>query len=85
MRLDPVNEKRFNNSRRLKVILPTLSKSPVSVLQDIGDNDMSVARIMYYGDRLTIGVTSISGVETNEDPIRDARFVQVGCETFFAG
>ena len=85
MRLDPVNEKRFKQFASLKSDFTNFIEEPVSVLQDIGDNDMSVARIMYYGDRLTIGVTSISGVETNEDPIRDARFVQVGCETFFAG
>ena len=85
MRLDPVNEKRFEEFALLKSDFTNFvpGQDPVETLQDIGDNDMSVARIMYYGDRLTIGVTAINGVETNEDPIREARFVSVGCEEFF--
>lgn len=87
MRLDPVNEKRFEEFAVLKSgftdFLP--GQSPIDRLQDIGDNDMSVARIMFYGQRLSIGVTAISGVETNADPIREARFVPVGCEAFFQG
>lgn len=87
MRLDPVNEKRFEEFAALKSGFTDFvpGQSPIDRLQDIGDNDMSVARIMFYGERLTVGVTAISGAETNADPIREARFVQVGCETFFPG
>ena len=49
MRLDPVNEKRFKQFASLKSDFTNFIEEPVSVLQDIGDNDMSVARIMYYG------------------------------------
>ena len=84
MRLDPVNEKRFEQFALLKgENLNFTSGSPVAELQDIGDNDMSIARLVYYGNRLTLGLTALSGAETNDDPIREARLTRVGCETFF--
>ena len=85
MRLDPVNEKRFQEFALLKGdFVNFVGDEQSETLQDIGDNDMSVARLMYYGNRLTFGLTAIQGVETNEDPIREARLVSVGCETFFS-
>ena len=85
MRLDPVNEERFEQFAALKSDFTNFmpGESGVQTLQDIGDNDMSVARVIYYGDRLTFGITAMTGAETNEDPIRDARLVAVGCEEYF--
>lgn len=85
MRLDPVNEKRFEEFALLKSDFTNFVSDPVQTLQDIGDNDMSVARAVYYGNRLTLGLTAIQGVETNEDPLREARLVEVACNTFFDG
>lgn len=84
MRLDPVNEKRFQEFALLKGDTVNFLDDQVETLQDIGDNDMSVARLVYYGNRLTLGLSAIQGVETNEDPIREARLVSIGCEEFFA-
>ena len=85
MRIDPANKKRFEEFALLKgdFINFVDEDGQSEILQDIGDNDMSVARLMYFGDLFTFGVTSIQGAETNEDPIREARLQQVGCEVFF--
>ena len=83
MRLDPVNEKRFQEFALLKGDSLNFINDQVETLQDISDNDMSVARLVYYGNRLTLGLTAIQGVDTNEDPIREARLAPIGCEEFF--
>jgi hypothetical protein len=85
MRLDPSNQKRFEEFALLRGdftnFLP--GEDQVEILQDIGENDMNVARIMYFGDRFTFGVSSIQGAETNEDPLREARLTQVPCQNYF--
>lgn len=86
MRLDPANKKRFEEFALLKgdFVNFVSEDGQVETLEDISENDMTVARMMYYGDLFTLGLTSIQGAETNEDPIREARLVRVGCEEFFA-
>ena len=85
MRIDPANKKRFEEFALLKGDFTNFvsDDGQNETLEDISENDMAVARLMYFGDRFTLGLTSIQGAETNEDPIREARLVQVGCEEFF--
>ena len=87
MRLDPANQKRFEEFALLKGDFTNFmpGADQVEKLQDIGDNDMSVARLLYFGDRFTFGVSAIQGAETNEDPLREARLTAVPCEQYFPG
>ena len=87
MRLDPANKKRFEEFALLKggFVNFVSEDGQVETLEDISENDMTVARMMYYGDRFTLGLTSIQGAETNEDPIREARLVQVDCADLITG
>lgn len=46
---------------------------PNDYVEDIGDHSLSVGRLMYFGDRLTFGLTSVEGADTTMDLIRDGR------------
>ena len=80
MRLDPSTEKRLeefalSDGDELRILG---GEDPSEQIEDIGDHDLSVARIMYFGDRLTFGATAIEGVDSNMDMVRDARIVRDG-------
>lgn len=92
MRIDEANEKRFEEFALLKGdfmnFMPENGAGPGvdpnEELKDIGDSSLSVVRLIYFGDRFTIGVTSMEGAETNEDPLREARLEQVDCQDYFS-
>jgi len=84
MRLDPSTKKRLeefalSDGDELRILG---GADPSENIEDIADHDLSVARIMYFGDRLTFGVTSIEGVDTNMDMVRDARIVADGSDEY---
>ena len=87
MRIDDANRKRFEQFSALKggFINYAPGETTNTTLQDITDNDMSMARIIYYGDRFTLGLTAIEGVEANEDPRREARLTGAPCAMFTGG
>ena len=87
MRMDDANRNRFEQFAALKgnFINYAPNETANSTLQDMADNDMSMARIVYYGDRFTLGVSAIEGVEANEDPRREARLVSAPCADFAGG
>lgn len=81
MRIDEATEKRFKEFGAVKsdFVNYTGNTKPNEKLQDVGDNDMSIARALYFGDGFTFGLTSIQGADTNEDPVRDAKLAVVSC------
>ena len=87
MRMDDANRNRFEQFASLKgeFINYAPGETAKSTLQDIADNEMSMARIMYYGNRFTLGLTAIEGVEANEDPRREARLTASPCAAFTGG
>lgn len=87
MRMDDANRNRFEQFASLKgeFINYAPGETAKSTLQNIVDNDMSMARIMYYGNRFTLGLTAIEGVEANEDPRREARLTASPCAAFTGG
>ncbi len=93
MRIDAANRKRFEEFALLKGdfinFVPNSGGAggqvdQVETLQDIAENDLSVLRAMYFGDRFTFGITKIEGAETNEDPLREATLQAVACGDYFA-
>lgn len=50
---------------------------PNSTVEEIGDNSLSVARLMYFGDRLTLGVTAIEGADTSMELIRESKIKEI--------
>jgi hypothetical protein len=87
MRMDDANRQRFEQFAALKgdFVNYAPNQTGTNRLQDIAENDMAMMRIMYFGDRFTLGVTAIDGVEANEDPRREARLVAVPCADYFSG
>ena len=85
MRIDPSTKKK-NEEQGLTVGDATNfnpdGRGQNEKLQDEADHDMTVLRLMYFGDRFTFGVTSIEGAETNEEPVRDAKLVRVNCDAY---
>jgi len=82
MRLDPSTKKRLeefalSDGDDLRILNDA---DPSEAIEDIADQDLSVSRIMYFGDRLTLGLTSVEGADTNLDMIRDARIVPDGAD-----
>jgi hypothetical protein len=93
MRIDAANRKRFEEFAALKGDFMNFAPKAggvggqvdqVDTLQDIAENDLSVLRMMYFGDRFTFGLTQIEGAETNEDPLREAELQAVACGSYFA-
>ncbi len=77
MRIDPSTAQRLKqfadeDAGELKFVDDA---EPNAFVEEIEEHDLSVARIMFYGDRLTLGLTSIEGADTSLDLIRDAKIV----------
>lgn len=87
MRIDAAHRKRFEEFAKLKSDFVNYApgENASSALQEIADHDMTLARLIYYGDRFTLGLSAIQGAETNEDPRREARLTALPCGDFFDG
>ncbi len=77
MRIDPSTAQRLKqfadeDAGELKFVN---DGDPNAFVEEIEEHDLSVARIVYYGDRLTLGLTSVEGADTTMDLIRDAEIV----------
>lgn len=92
MRIDPANKNRFEEFALLKGdftnFAPTAGVDggqidPIETLEDVGENELTIVRAMYYGENITFGFTSMEGAETNEDPLRDATLQSTPCANYF--
>lgn len=77
MRIDPSTAQRLKqfadeDAGELKFVNDA---EPNSFIEEVSEHELSVARIMYYGDRLTLGFTSVEAADTSMDMIRDAEIV----------
>ncbi len=84
MRIDPVTE----SERRTWATQEDYRYSPgegqSNAFQDIDDHALNVARLVYYGDSVTFGVTVLEGADTNTELVRVAKIIQKDSEYFLA-